>query len=137
MKNERGDDLQWVWFNSEAQKELEKQGYYMVRTEYRKAEGGNSVQWALMAKQEEIEEAERVLLLAARETGEAVQAVKDELEGLMDTLSDYELGELAKHLAKDEYTADLAKALRRFRYASKQHKEATNNYLATVAKQSS
>jgi hypothetical protein len=54
MKNDRGDDLQWVWLDSEAQRNLEAQGYYVVRSEYRKADDGKTqVHWALMLKQAE------------------------------------------------------------------------------------
>jgi hypothetical protein len=51
MKNEHGDDLQWVWLDSDEQRNLQKQGYYLVRSELRKADDGKkTVHWALMAK---------------------------------------------------------------------------------------
>jgi hypothetical protein len=52
MRNERGDDMQWVILDSEAYRMLLEQGYHLVRSEYRKVRPGEDRQhWALMLKQ--------------------------------------------------------------------------------------
>ena len=51
MQNERGDDVQWVWFDGDAQRELLRQGYFVEHTEQRRDGEGKLRQWARMVKQ--------------------------------------------------------------------------------------